>query len=137
MAQAHPTIKMGSTGTAVRLAQKNLTLRFYDPGPVDGIFGAKTRSATKWYQTDHGLTADGIIGPKTWKGLDPPLVKKGATGDAVKMLQQLLKDWGYNPGPIDGIFGTKTQKAVKEFQNDLNLEVDGIAGPITWAMLGS
>lgn len=134
---AHPTIKMGSTGDAVKLAQKNLTLRFYDPGPVDGIFGAKTRSATKWYQSDHGLAADGIIGPKTWKGLDPAVVKSGSTGDTVKMLQKLLKDWGYNPGAVDGIFGPKTLKAVKQFQTDLGLDVDGIVGPKTWAMLGS
>jgi peptidoglycan hydrolase-like protein with peptidoglycan-binding domain len=133
----HPTIQMGSTGAAVKLAQKNLTLRFYDPGPTDGIFGAKTRSATKWYQSDHGLTADGIIGPKTWKGLDPATVKSGSKGETVKMLQKLLKDWGYNPGPVDGIFGPKTLKAVKQFQTDLGLDVDGIVGPKTWAMLGS
>jgi peptidoglycan hydrolase-like protein with peptidoglycan-binding domain len=134
---AHPTIKMGSTGDAVKLAQKNLTMRYYDPGPVDAIFGAKTRSATKWYQSDHGLTADGIIGPKTWKGLDPPQIKKGSTGDAVKMLQKLLKDWGYDPGPVDGDFGANTLKAVKAFQADLGLQADGIVGPKTWAMLGS
>jgi peptidoglycan hydrolase-like protein with peptidoglycan-binding domain len=134
---ANPTIKKGSTGTAVRTAQKNLTMRFYDPGPADGIFGAKTESATKWYQSDHGLVADGIIGPQTWRGLDPPTIKKGAKGDAVKMLQQLLTDWAYDPGHIDGIFGTRTEKAVKQFQTDLNLEVDGVVGPITWAMLGS
>lgn len=134
---ANPTIKKGSTGTAVRTAQRNLTRRYYDPGPVDGIFGAKTESATKWYQSDHGLKPDGIIGPKTWKGLDPPTVRKGSSGEAVKMLQKILKDWGYNPGPVDGDFGTKTEKAVKQFQTDLRLEDDGIVGPRTWAMLGS
>lgn len=134
---AHPTIKKGSTGSAVKTAQKNLSLRFYDPGPVDGIFGAKTESATKWYQSDHDLTADGIIGPQTWRGLDPPVVKQGSKGDAVKMLQQLLTEWGYDPGSADGVFGAKTLKAVKQFQTDLSLDVDGIVGQMTWAMLGS
>ncbi len=134
---AHPTIQLGATGAAVKTAQTNLSLRFYDPGPVDGIFGAKTRSAVVWYQSDHGLVADGIIGPKTWKGLDPPVVKQGSKGDAVKLLQKLLTDWGYTPGPIDGIFGAKALTAVKQFQTDLGLAVDGIAGPKTWAMLGS
>jgi peptidoglycan hydrolase-like protein with peptidoglycan-binding domain len=134
---AHPTIQMGSTGTAVRLAQNNLTQRYYDPGHIDGIFGAKTRKATKWYQADHNLADDGTIGPKTWAFLDPPLVKSGSTGDAVKMLQKLLKEWGYTPGATDGIFGPNTLQAVKAFQGDLNLHVDGIVGPLTWAMLGS
>jgi peptidoglycan hydrolase-like protein with peptidoglycan-binding domain len=121
----------------VKLAQEALKLRFYDPGPIDGIFGAKTESAVKWYQSDHGLTADGIVGPKTWAGLDPPLIKKGSSGAAVTKAQQLLDTQGYDPGPIDGVFGAKTEAAVKKFQGDFGLTADGVVGPKTWAMLGS
>jgi peptidoglycan hydrolase-like protein with peptidoglycan-binding domain len=134
---AQPTIHRGSKGAAVTLAQEALKLRFYDPGPIDGIFGAKTESAVKWYQSDHGLVSDGIVGPKTWAGLDPPLVKKGSTGAAVTKAQHLLELMGYDPGPIDGIFGAKTEAAVKRFQTDFGLTADGIVGPKTWAMLGS
>ncbi len=77
------------------------------------------------------------MGPKTWARLDPPTVKKGSKGDAVRMLQQILTDFGYSPGAVDGDFGTKTEKAVKEFQTDFSLVVDGIVGPKTWAALGS
>ncbi|MDQ4144271.1 MAG: peptidoglycan-binding protein, partial [Actinomycetota bacterium] len=38
----------------------------YDPGPIDGIFGSKTETAVKEYQTNNGLVADGIVGPRTW-----------------------------------------------------------------------
>ncbi|MEO6413541.1 MAG: peptidoglycan-binding domain-containing protein [Pedococcus sp.] len=38
-------------------------------GPVDGIFGPKLVAAVKVLQDKHGLTADGIIGPKTWRAL--------------------------------------------------------------------
>ena len=49
---AHPTIHMGSKGSEVTLAQKALKDRGYDPGPIDGIFGPKTRKAVLFYQTD-------------------------------------------------------------------------------------
>jgi peptidoglycan hydrolase-like protein with peptidoglycan-binding domain len=137
---AQPTIKTGSTGAAVKKAQRRLKMRSYDPGPIDGVFGAKTRKAVKQYQTDRGLAADGIVGPATWARLDPPTVKKGSTGDAVKLLQQILKDFQFppwDPGPVDGDFGAQTEKAVKQFQSDLSLDSDGIVGPETWATLGS
>lgn len=61
-----------------------------------------------------------------------PTLKRGAKGQAVKDLQEALKALGLQPGPIDGIFGKRTEDAVKAFQNLKGLEVDGIAGPITW-----
>ena len=61
-----------------------------------------------------------------------PTLKKGAKGQAVKDLQEALKALGLQPGPIDGVFGKKTEDAVKAFQKLKGLEVDGIVGPITW-----
>ncbi len=61
-----------------------------------------------------------------------PVVRTGSTGEAVRQLQQALKDLGYDPGAVDGQFGTKTESAVKAFQRDRGLTVDGIAGEITW-----
>jgi peptidoglycan hydrolase-like protein with peptidoglycan-binding domain len=61
-----------------------------------------------------------------------PLLKKGSTGEAVKQLQSALKDLGYDVGAVDGKFGTKTEQAVKAFQQDRGIGVDGIVGDITW-----
>jgi peptidoglycan hydrolase-like protein with peptidoglycan-binding domain len=61
-----------------------------------------------------------------------PLLKKGSTGEAVKQLQQALKDLGFDVGAVDGQFGTKTEQAVKAFQQERGLSVDGIVGDITW-----
>ncbi|HBS60937.1 MAG TPA: hypothetical protein DEA44_16945 [Firmicutes bacterium] len=57
-------------------------------------------------------------------------------GEDVKALQTLLTDAGQKPGAIDGIFGKKTLAAVKSFQRDKKLKVDGIAGPDTTGALG-
>jgi hypothetical protein len=57
-------------------------------------------------------------------------------GADVLELQTTLKNKGYAVGPLDGIFGPKTEKAVRAFQKDAKLVVDGKAGPKTHAALG-
>lgn len=64
-------------------------------------------------------------------------LKEGSTGPKVKELQQLLKAKGFNPGPIDGVFGSGTLKAVISFQKYNGLYPDGIVGPQTWKALTS
>ena len=61
-----------------------------------------------------------------------PTISIGSTGPAVTYLQQSLTKLGYNPGPIDGIFGSKTETAVNLFQKYNDLVVDGIVGNSTW-----
>ena len=56
-------------GEDVEDAQQLLTDKGYNPGSIDGIFGKKTEIATKNFQSDYGLTADGIIGKKTARAL--------------------------------------------------------------------
>lgn len=62
----YPTLKRGSRGEHVLAWQKMLNLNGYFSGAEDGIFGPNTEHAVKQWQTAHKLTADGIIGPKTW-----------------------------------------------------------------------
>ena len=64
----YPTLKKGSKGEYVTLAQTKLIQRGYDLAPygADGSYGNKTVAAVKAFQKDNGLTADGVIGQKTW-----------------------------------------------------------------------
>ena len=70
-----------------------------------------------------------------------PTLRKGSTGQYVKILQQLLVDKGYDPKGVDGIFGNGCLSAVKKFQSentDVNgkkLVVDGCVGQKTWGSL--
>ena len=57
-------------------------------------------------------------------------------GEDVRELQRELKDRGFDPGQIDGIFGKKTERAVKRFQKSCGLKADGIAGKRTYFALG-
>ena len=71
--------------------------------------------------------------PATWK---PPATQRlGSRGDLVRQIQIALKAKGYDPGPIDGVFGPKTLLAVRHFQASRHLAQDGIVGPQTWTAL--
>ncbi|MGO9889107.1 MAG: peptidoglycan-binding protein [Solirubrobacteraceae bacterium] len=59
----------------------------------------------------------------------------GSTAAAVRRLQGRLSSIGDSPGPIDGRYGPRTERAVERFQSAHGLRVDGIAGPITQATL--
>lgn len=67
---ARPTIREGSTGTAVSDAQRLLNAKGGYGLAVDGDFGPATTAATEAFQTANGLTSDGIIGSQTWAKLD-------------------------------------------------------------------
>ena len=67
-----PTLRRGDKGDAVILLQSEL-IRLGYPLPkygIDGDFGKETEMAVKQFQQDNRLTADGVVGPKTWKALD-------------------------------------------------------------------
>lgn len=64
------------------------------------------------------------------------LSKYGSRGNEVTQIQTKLKRWGYYNGAIDGIYGSKTQAAVRWFQSKNGLTVDGIAGKNTLAAMG-
>lgn len=60
------------------------------------------------------------------------ILKQGMRGSDVAEVQTRLKNWGYNPGPIDGVFGRTTFNAVVQFQTARGLKPDGIVGSITY-----
>lgn len=64
-----------------------------------------------------------------------PTLRKGSKGDAVKELQTLLNNAGFDCGEIDGDFGKKTLAAVREYQKANGLTLDGVVGAKTWASL--
>lgn len=62
--------------------------------------------------------------------------RQGDSGSAVTTIQTKLKRWGYFDGPVDGVYGSKTTKAVRSFQQKNGLTADGVAGPATLKALG-
>ena len=62
--------------------------------------------------------------------------KRGSYGSTVREIQEKLKNWGYYSGETDGIYGSKTEEAVKKFQKKNGLTADGIAGSATLKAMG-
>jgi peptidoglycan hydrolase-like protein with peptidoglycan-binding domain len=136
---SYPQLASGSSGNAVRSAQYLLLVRGHDAGTVDGIFGPRTQLATRSFQSSVGLSADGIIGPRTWTALlsagSRPTLRNGSTGNDVRRLQRALTAALGRTVTIDGIFGSQTDQAVRDYQRSRGLAVDGIVGAQTWDAL--
>ena len=123
---------------AVRRLQRGLRRAGYSPGPIDGRYGPLTAAAVERFQAVHRLRVDGIVGPQTRQALlaapvlSPGAGEVGAHGSlAVARLQRRLRRAGFTPGPIDGRFGPRTERAVREFQHARHLAVSGVAGAVT------
>ena len=133
-------LEKGSKGEDVRFLQQKLN-EFGAEIPVDGSFGNQTDRAVRNFQTDHGLTVDGIAGPNTMAALQRTVNKhydehleKGSSGDEVRKLQELLNEHGASLS-VDGRFGDLTYGEVVKFQTDNGLTVDGVVGSQTWGAL--
>jgi len=139
-------LKIGVRGTDVRQLQQVLRTLGYDPGGVDGVFGARTAAAVLAFQTARGLGSDGVIGPQSRQeisrildvtrhspALDPSArtLRPGDRGEDVRSIQAILRTVGFNPGPADGVYGAMTEAAVSDFQRSAGIGVDGKVGPVT------
>jgi peptidoglycan hydrolase-like protein with peptidoglycan-binding domain len=127
-----PTIKRGAAGSTVRALQYLLNYRGVSL-TVDGSFGANTETAVRSFQSSHGLTVDGVVGPQTWSALVVTL-SKGANNAAVKAVQTMLNAHGASLA-VDGDFGSGTDAAVRSFQSAQQITVDGVVGSQTWQHL--
>lgn len=135
---SYQTIRDGTSNNFVFLLQFILNQLGYSL-LVDGKFGRNTDAAVKNFQSKNNLSVDGIVGPNTWKTLltlpQYPIIRRGDSGNYVRFLQQLLESKLIPVGKIDGVFGIRTENAVKSFQQRQGLVVDGIVGQNTWTEL--
>lgn len=142
------TLSEGSTGNNVKIAQEKLKILGFYNGPITGSFGSTLKNATERYQYYNRLEVNGIIDEKTWDLLfkqtpspfdeerqDKPTLSLGDRGEDVKDLQTKLTTLMYYEGPINGVFDTKTENAVKKLQLINKLTADGIVGKNTWNAL--
>lgn len=125
----------------VRALQRRLRALGQRPGPVDGLYGPLTEAAVKRVQYNSGLSVDGIVGPQTRRVLKtetPPLAPGAGYGQPggskqVRAIQRRLRALGHRPGPVDGLYGPRTQAAIERFQRTAGQPATGVLLPATAA----
>ena len=122
--------------------QQFLSNNGFNPGPIDGQSGPKTKNAIISFQKENGLLADGIAGNKTKAAMRAytgcksenfciARDNRSAKLDSIADVQTYLANNGFNPGIIDGKMGSYTREAIKSFQRKVGLIPDGVAGTRT------
>ncbi|HEY0697254.1 MAG TPA: peptidoglycan-binding protein, partial [Micromonospora sp.] len=105
-------------------------------------FDERTEHAVRTFQQSRGLSVDGRVGAETWRALDAARWRLGArtlyqavpepvAGEDVRLLQARLLEMGYDTGNADGVYGSRTARAVAQFQREIGLTPDGACGPNT------
>lgn len=158
-------LQEGSVGEGVENLQYYLSYlsQFYDtvpPTPIDGSFGASTKSAVEGAQRTFGLTADGIVGEETWYALSNAYIgivstipreytagvtvpysglplRRGSESDSVRLLQEYLNYIAQSFPEIPtvdptGYFGPRTEDAVLAFQALAGIRQTGVVAAVTW-----
>jgi N-acetylmuramoyl-L-alanine amidase len=146
-------LRLGDRGLAVielrhRLRHLGLLLADEPGTAAEGtdLFDDECDQAVRSFQQQRGLRIDGVVDRETYRGLDEarwrlgdrPLsfaVRHPYVGDDVAALQHRLIDMGFDCGRADGVFGARTENALREFQRNVGLPADGACGPATFRAL--
>lgn len=138
-------IEYGQAGPEVEDVQRRLGELGYTLSDESGVFSHATEACVRAFQQERGLIADGVVGTDTWHALvgasfrlgdrllyqtNPPL-----HGDDIRDLQRRLNRLGFDCGYDDGVYGERTTSAVRDFQLNVGMLVDGIAGPQTFDVM--
>jgi len=121
------TLQNGSKGMEVKKLQQQLKSLGYFKGEITGYFGSVTEVAVKSFQKKSGISVDGIVGSSTYKKVfeQSKLIAMQTEREKIIKIQQNLIKLGLYNGKADGINGSGTTAAIKQFQAANQLEASG------------
>jgi peptidoglycan hydrolase-like protein with peptidoglycan-binding domain len=152
----------GDNDEAATYASQLLRQLGYFEDYPDPYYGWYHVQAVTAFQRDHGLEADGVLGPRTWEALEyaagansnaetneaesneaesnelgdggEPTLREGDSSEWAEFAGRLLKELGYLES-ADMYFGPDDTQALVAFQQQYGLSADGVLGPHTWREL--
>lgn len=146
-ASASPVFRVGARGPAVVEVRDRLRrLGLLGTGPTTDEFDDDLDRAVRQFQQQRGLPVDGVVGAVTFRRLEEARWQLGdrvlsfraghlVIGDDVAELQQRLLRLGFDIDRVDGIFGRRTDAALREFQRSVGISPDGTCGPTAFRAL--
>ncbi len=153
-AQAAAVADREITKEDVAQVQRRLNALGYQAGPVDGVMGRRTRTALKAWQADIGMDPTGEVTPRVVARIEtartvpdtletrvapkpePTRQAEMSQRELVRAIQRELDQAGYDPGPVDGVMGSRTREAIRAYQRAHAMPVTGEASPQLLAALG-
>jgi peptidoglycan hydrolase-like protein with peptidoglycan-binding domain len=144
-----------TTGPDVIAVQEALLAAGFNPGAIDGAYGAQTETAARNFQTARGLAVTGVVCGETYVALGvscqtvpacpvPPVItcrvlsvtSPFMSGSDVLAVQRALAAAGFSPGTADGVYGPSTANAVEQFQAARSIPITGQVCGQTYVLLG-
>src|SRR5690625_5057150 len=133
-------LQKGMRREDVKTLKKNLnTIGFKVPGNGTNLFGSQTEKKVKEFQKYYGLTVDGIVDQATWDKINDILNSPFQNGkrhdDTIKLKKDLaVLGFGVSSNPTN-LYGSATERTIKEFQAAHGLVVNGIAAEVTLSLI--
>ncbi len=133
------------SASTIQQVQQTLNNRGFKAGPVDGTIGSSLQASIREFQRSENLEDTGNLNPRTLSALGiqvqaispaPPVPVPFASVPTVRQVQQALKSRGFLAGPVDGMMGPATERALRQFQESENLQTTGQLNRQTIAALG-
>jgi peptidoglycan hydrolase-like protein with peptidoglycan-binding domain len=139
--RSYPTLRRGSRGPVVRVADCLLEAGGHLDGVVDGAFELATARAVRSFQRSRGMKVNGRLDERVWSALltrgPRTVLKRGSEGGTVRRVQRALTAALPGAVAVHGHFGPGTASAVRRFQDRAGLRVTGIVNPATWHALST
>jgi N-acetylmuramoyl-L-alanine amidase len=132
-----------SNREVIRQAQRQLKALGFNPGAVDGNFGSQTEAALRAYQQAYRLPETGRLDEATVRSLrlerfeashapfEAYLAIDSSNREVIRQAQRQLKALGFNPGAVDGNFGSQTETALRAYQQAYRLPETGKLDEVT------
>ena len=150
------TYSQALTPQAVQLVQQALQRQGLYNGRADGVWGPDSQAALERFQQSHGVQVTGQLNQATLATLGIPAEQLLAAGQpapppatpvapiagnalsraSIQAVQSRLRSLNFYRGPVDGVWGGETQRAVERLQQGHGLEANGQLNPATIAALG-
>lgn len=129
----------------IQVVQELLNTLGFDAGPVDGVLGSKTKAALVRFQSGCAVLKE-VLGDSEKEVLQQTAelqapAKEGRPArklskEQIRLVQEKLKQAGFDPGPADGVMGAKTREALQKYQVSHGLSKTGTLDDKTLGALG-